>query len=79
MINRFQVGDTIRAKEATMTGTVVKVEYRRDAKNKAYDIASIDVLFRNNAYFTIKPADFERIYLIKEAKSIHPKETEVEA
>jgi len=79
MINRFQVGDTIRAKEATMTGTVVKIEYRRDAKNKAYDIASIDVLFRNNAYFTIKPADFERIYLIKEAKSIHPKETEVEA
>jgi len=79
MINRFQVGDTIRAKEATMTGTVVKVEYRRDVKNKAYDIASIDVLFRNNAYFTIKPADFERIYLIKEAKSIHPKETEVEA
>ena len=79
MINRYQVGDTIRAKEATMTGTVVKVEYRRDAKNKAYDIASIDVLFRNNAYFTIKPADFDRIYLIKEAKSIHPKETEVEA
>jgi len=79
MINRFQVGDTIRAKEATMTGTVVKVEYRRDAKGKAYDIASIDVLFRNNAYFTIRPDDFHRVYLIKEAKSIHPKETEVEA
>ena len=79
MINRFQVGDTIRAKEATMTGTVVKIEYRRDAKGKAYDIASIDVLFRNNAYFTIKPADFDRIYLIKEAKSIHPKEIEVES
>ena len=79
MINRFQVGDTIRAKEATMTGTVVKIEYRRDAKNKAYDIASIDVLFRNNAYFTIKADDFARIYLVKEAKSIHPKENEVEA
>ena len=79
MINRYQVGDTIRAKEATMTGTVVKVEYRRDAKGKAYDIASIDVLFRNNAYFTIRPDDFHRVYLIKEAKSIHPKETEVEA
>jgi len=79
MINRFQVGDTIRAKESTMAGTVVKVEYKRDAKGKAYGIASIDVLFRNNAYFTIKPGDFHRIHLIKEAKSIHPKETEVEA
>jgi hypothetical protein len=62
-----------------MVGTVVKIEYKRDAKGKAFDIASIDVLFRNNAYFTIKPADFDRIYLIKEAKSIHPKETGVEA
>jgi hypothetical protein len=79
MINRFQVGDTIRAKESPMVGTVVKIEYKRDAKGKAFDIASIDVLFRNNAYFTIKPADFDRIYLIKEAKSIHPKETGVEA
>jgi hypothetical protein len=79
MINRYQVGDTIRAIESVMTGTVVKIEYRRDAKGKAFDIASIDVLFRNNAYFTIKPQDFDRIYLIKEAKSIHPKETEVEA
>lgn len=79
MINRFQVGDTIRAKESVMTGTVVKIEYRRDAKGKAFDIASIDVLFRNNAYFTIKPADFDRIYLIREAKSIHPKETGVES
>jgi hypothetical protein len=79
MINRFQVGDTIRAKESIMVGTVVKIEYRRDAKGKAFDIAAIDVLFRNNAYFTIKPADFDRIYLIKEAKSIHPKETGVEA
>jgi len=79
MINRYQVGDTIRAKESVMTGTVVKIEYKRDAKGKAFDIASIDVLFRNNAYFTIKPADFDRIYLIREAKSIHPKETEVEA
>ena len=79
MINRFQVGDTIRAKESIMVGTVVKIEYKRDAKGKAYDIAAIDVLFRNNAYFTIKPADFDRIYLIKEAKSIHPKETGVEA
>jgi hypothetical protein len=79
MISRYQVGDTIRAKESIMVGTVVKIEYRRDAKGKAYDIAAIDVLFRNNAYFTIKPADFDRIYLIKEAKSIHPKETEVEA
>jgi hypothetical protein len=76
MINRFQVGDTIRAKESVMTGTVVKIEYKRDAKGKAFDIASIDVLFRNNAYFTIKPADFDRIYLIKEAKSIHPKGVE---
>jgi hypothetical protein len=79
MISRYQVGDTIRAKESIMVGTVVKIEYRRDAKGKAYDIAAIDVLFRNNAYFTIKPADFDRIYLIKEAKSIHPKETGVEA
>jgi hypothetical protein len=79
MINRFQVGDTIRAKESIMVGTVVKIEYKRDAKGKAYDIAAIDVLFRNNAYFTIKPADFDRIYLIKEAKSIHPKEIEVES
>jgi hypothetical protein len=79
MINRYQVGDTIRAKESIMVGTVVKIEYRRDAKGKAYDIAAIDVLFRNNAYFTIKPADFDRIYLIKEAKSIHPKEMGVEA
>ena len=76
MINRFQVGDTIRAKESVMTGTVVKIEYKRDAKGKAFDIASIDVLFRNNAYFTIKPQDFDRIYLIKEAKSIHPKGVE---
>jgi hypothetical protein len=79
MISRYQVGDTIRAKESIMVGTVVKIEYRRDAKGKAYDIAAIDVLFRNNAYFTIKPADFDRIYLIREAKSIHPKETGVEA
>jgi len=79
MINRFQVGDTIRAKESIMVGTVVKIEYKRDAKGKAFDIAAIDVLFRNNAYFTIKPQDFDRIYLIREAKSIHPKETEVEA
>jgi hypothetical protein len=79
MINRFQVGDTIRAKESIMVGTVVKIEYKRDAKGKAFDIAAIDVLFRNNAYFTIKPADFDRIYLIKEAKSIHPKEIEVES
>jgi hypothetical protein len=79
MINRFQVGDTIRAKESIMVGTVVKIEYKRDAKGKAFDIAAIDVLFRNNAYFTIKPADFDRIYLIREAKSIHPKETGVEA
>jgi hypothetical protein len=79
MISRYQVGDTIRAKESIMVGTVVKIEYRRDAKGKAYDIAAIDVLFRNNAYFTIKPADFDRIYLIKEAKSIHPKEMGVEA
>jgi hypothetical protein len=79
MINRYQVGDTIRAKESIMVGTVVKIEYKRDAKGKAFDIAAIDVLFRNNAYFTIKPADFDRIYLIKEAKSIHPKETGVEA
>jgi hypothetical protein len=62
-----------------MVGTVVKIEYRRDAKGKAYDIAAMDVLFRNNAYFTIKPQDFDRIYLIKEAKSIHPKEIEVES
>ena len=79
MINRYQVGDTIRAKESVMTGTVVKIEYRRDAKGKAFDIASIDVLFRNNAYFTIRPQDFDRIYLVKEAKSIHPKEIEVES
>ena len=79
MINRFQVGDTIRAKESIMVGTVVKIEYKRDEKGKAFDIAAIDVLFRNNAYFTIKPADFDRIYLIREAKSIHPKETGVEA
>jgi hypothetical protein len=76
MINRYQVGDTIRAKESIMVGTVVKIEYKRDAKGKAFDIAAIDVLFRNNAYFTIKPADFDRIYLIKEAKSIHPKGVE---
>ncbi len=79
MINRYQVGDTIRAKESIMVGTVVKIEYKRDAKGKAFDIAAIDVLFRNNAYFTIKPQDFDRIYLIKEAKSIHPKEIEVES
>jgi hypothetical protein len=47
--------------------------------NHGRHIASIDVLFRNNAYFTIKPQDFDRIYLIKEAKSIHPKEIEVES
>jgi hypothetical protein len=76
MINRFQVGDTIRAKESIMVGMVVKIEYKRDAKGKAFDIASIDVLFRNNAYFTIKPQDFDRIYLIREAKSIHPKGVE---
>jgi len=79
MINRYQVGDTIRAKESIMVGTVVKIRYKRDAKGKAYDIVAIDVLFRNNAYFTINPADFDRIYLIREAKSIHPKEIEVES
>jgi hypothetical protein len=62
------VGDKVRDTEADWYGTVVAVQYNKDARDKAYAVKSVNVLFNNSMSWTVRGEDLKCLILIAEAK-----------
>ena len=67
MIQWFTVGDLIRHRSSEITGTVVKVTYKRDCKGKPYAVRSMVAQFSNFCLGTIIEADLPHVLLVREA------------
>ena len=68
MINQwFTVGDIIRHRSSEITGTVVKVTYKRDCKGKPFAVRSMVAQFPSFCLWTIIEADLPHVLLVREA------------